>query len=151
MNLFSDILEQTLISYQGKPITRRKCCKDVGKGLSVLIGVFLGLKSIDAFAGGYSNYYDGNLETSYMYYNKKGVQLLKKGEYRAAIPFLEKAYQMVPNAVPALMNLGYVHFKLQEWSKAKQYYERIIETQPEASAQYRLAADTLRIIRRVNK
>ncbi len=52
----------------------------------------------------------------------------------------ERALEMDPECVGALVNLGTIHFQARHWKKAEEHYKRALEVEPEyALAHYNLA------------
>jgi type IV pilus assembly protein PilF len=65
-------------------------------------------------------------------WNNMGVLLNRQGRFREAIPYLEKATQTESYSSPenAFTNLGYSHFRLGDFAKAKMYHQRALDVAP---------------------
>lgn len=68
--------------------------------------------------------------------NHSKVYLMKKSKAQESIKDLETLLQSVPNYLPALYNLGYLHASIGQYLEAIEYYNRVISIDPKAGAAY---------------
>lgn len=60
---------------------------------------------------------------------EQAKELFRNGEYRAALPLIERAYALT-NAPRFLFNLGTLHHKLSECVPARDYFEQYLQRDP---------------------
>ena len=75
---------------------------------------------------------DGYVADSY------GWLLFKRGRYREALEWLQKAFQLVPDEPVVAEHVGDCHLKIKSKAKAIELYRRALELYPEADQKERL-------------
>lgn len=68
--------------------------------------------------------------------NHSKEYLMKKSKAQESINDLETLLKSVPNYLPALYNLGYLHATLGQYLEAIEYYDQVISLDPNAGAAY---------------
>ena len=61
----------------------------------------------------------------------RGKELVLKGDYEKAIPFLEKALQSDPKSAIVNAQLAEVHLRLRNVEKAEEFGKRAVDADPE--------------------
>ncbi len=63
-------------------------------------------------------------------YLNRGEILLAQSDFSAAADSFRQALDLHPRSLPALSGLGYCHYRLGEWERARYYWERALEIDP---------------------
>ena len=63
---------------------------------------------------------------------EQAVQEYQKGEYLLALPKIEQAYEIAPNALDVIIMRGWILLKLNRFEEARVYFDRAIRLDPRA-------------------
>jgi len=76
--------------------------------------------------------------------NHLGQLYAEKGEWKEALMFIEKAYELDPDALGNAGWLGGVRFMLRNFKLSENYHREAVEKFPEVASGYRFLAETIR-------
>ncbi|MHA1705456.1 MAG: tetratricopeptide repeat protein [Promethearchaeota archaeon] len=62
--------------------------------------------------------------------NKKGIELMNKGEHDNALKSFNKVLNLDPNNINALFYTGYILFTLEKYDEALAYFNKVLEIDP---------------------
>lgn len=109
--------------------TFKRTALTAGAILSLAVGLAIALPAPTVWAMGSSSDSSSTSTTTTANY-ATAKQLVDKGEYRDAIPILEKLVAKNPADADALNELGFSHRKLGHEQKALTYYLKALATEP---------------------